>query len=115
MTSNQTISLAAPVTQPWNAEDTATLEEFAWAHPTQIELAEAFPDRTPAAIRQQLFKTRRRLGVPKQERELPTQPDDDFAMLKPDDPGEWSDWHINWRRKAEAANQRFMSAMLQAA
>lgn len=115
---NQTLSTASlALTQrsrPWDDTELERLKAYADKPATRTALLLEFPDRTIGAVRVQLGKLRRELGIPKQTNLV-----DNLApatieptMLDPEDEGLPSNWHERWRSQAEISNQRFLNALV---
>lgn len=98
----------------WTAAELALLEDFAEGSARSAELALAFPDRSLGAVKLQLCKLRRELGIAKrgttvQEKRSAT------TMLDKDDPGLSDDWLVCFRRAAVASNADYLAALMHAA
>ncbi len=98
----------------WTSDEIALMRQLAPGRPLKPELIAAFPGRTYAAIRLQLFQCRRALGVPLRSTAPDynaRQPEALTTILDRDDPGLSDNWPTRWGRKAERSNEQFLAAI----
>jgi hypothetical protein len=103
------------VTQPKRAYtpgELALIDQLAQRTVRKKEIVALFPDRTVAAVKQQINAARHRLGLI-QPKAAPMRRSDSagYTMLEPDAEAVYDDWHIANRRAQTAANGPFLAAL----
>ena len=114
MRTDETSNTAAlPCRQAWTPAELALMRKLAPGHPAKPELVAAFPDRTYAAIRLQLFQVRRALGVPlrKIAPEFERKQEMHTTMLDRDDPGQADTSNHRWAKGCVAASGTYLAAL----
>lgn len=112
-------SQPAPVTQarlPYTAAELALIDQLARQTTRKTEIMALFPNRTVAAVKQQINAARHRLGLIRAQEAPPQRRSDEkgYTVLHPDAEPEYDDWHIVNREQQTAANEPFLVALFAA-
>jgi hypothetical protein len=104
-----------PVTQgkPYTPEELALIEELAHRRARKAEIGELFPNRTVAAVKQQIVSARHRLGLTKSQPRgsYVRHTDQATTILDPDDPGYEDGWERRNRKNMAMATRDFLQAL----
>lgn len=103
-----------PVTQggPYTPAELALIEQLAHRRARRAEIEQLFPNRTLAAVKQQIVAARKRLGLNRSEpRGRYIRRKEAITMLDPTEPGEDDGWERAHRRAMTHAGNLFLEAL----
>lgn len=99
-------------TQRWTGDELNIVRELAMRRARRADLLALFPDRSPSAVKLQIHKARKAMGL---ARAMPpglceTEP----TMLDRNDPGLRSTYPERFAKQAARSNERFLAALMAA-
>lgn len=97
--------------QPYSPEEIEILERLVTRRLRSAEIREAFPGRTPGAVRFALNGVRKRIGIALQRPSTDGGAEIAPTVLKPDDPGLPCEWPRQQAKTMAESNARFIAAL----